>query len=110
MQRSLLKEGNMYIKNNNIEELKKCCKQIYYFNDDYQLDKTVFFQRFFNNICIFGEKEMIILFMRFYFELSLMERLFLRQVFFYGKYLTKKNKKINTKWYNKTIIPLIKSY
>ena len=108
MEKSFLKEGNRYIKNNNIEELKKCCKQIYHFDNDYQLNKTFFFQRFFNNICIFGDKEMIILFMIFYFELSLMDRLFLRQNFFYGKYLIRKNKKINDRWYNESILPLIK--
>ena len=52
---------------------------------------------------------MIILFIQYYYELNLLDRLFLRQLFFYGKYLIKKNKFIDNKWYNETIIPLIKS-
>tara|TARA_Y100000590_G_scaffold413251_2_gene508920 strand:+ start:867 stop:1199 length:333 start_codon:yes stop_codon:yes gene_type:complete len=107
MEKLLFKEGNECIKFNDIDGLKICCKKIYNFDKDYCFDNKCFFQRFFNNICIYGTSDMIILFMQYYYELSLCDRLFLRQLFFYGKYLIKKNKKINNKWYNDTIIPLI---
>jgi hypothetical protein len=82
MQNTILKEGNQCIKLNDQIGLKRCCEKIYDFNTDYLFDKKYFYQKFFNNICIYGNSDMIILFIQYYYELNTLDRLFLRQLFF----------------------------
>lgn len=97
------------IRLNDIYSLKTSYKDILSTGNDYQLSIPYIYQQLFLYACNKGTQELIIWFIKLYYEIfSVVEQTALRQLFIYGKYRTKKNKMINTKWYNSEILPLMK--
>ena len=58
----------------------------------------------------FQARDILIWFIELYYEFSVVEQIALRQIFFYGKYIATKNRRVNTNWFSNHVIPLIKTY
>lgn len=110
--RSIIKRGKNIIRVNDVKGLHDLYRDISQItNNDYQLSVAYIYQQLYTYACQFGSEDMLIWFIEIYYEIfSDMEKIALRQMFIYGKYVANRNKCINNKWYNQCIIPLIKTY
>jgi len=92
---NIIKECKKIIENENLQELKE------YYNtlDEYEIfiSNTIpyelIFQKIFIHACNYGNKEIIEWLVEKYNEMDNIRKIALRQLFFYGKYILKKNKK-----------------
>lgn len=98
------------IRLNDIYTLKTNCKDILNSSRDYQLSVPYIYQQLFLYACNKGTQELIIWFIKLYYEIfSVVEQTALRQMFIYAKYTVKKNKRINIKWYTNNVLSLMKN-
>ena len=92
---NIIKECKKIIENENLQELKEYYKTL----DEYQIfiSNTIpyelIFQKIFIHACNYGNKEIIEWLVEKYNEMDNIRKIALRQLFFYGKYILKKNKK-----------------
>ena len=107
MQRQLYNLGKQAIFIEDHTELKSIYKEA--INLDYDINMTDIFIKLFYSACIHNRKSTIIFLFQCYFDMfTKMERIALRQSFFYGKYQIKDVQLIH--WYADTILPIIKCY
>jgi uncharacterized protein YktB (UPF0637 family) len=104
---NIIKECKKIIENENLQKLKE------YYNtlDKHEIfiSNTIpyeyIFQKLFIHACNYGNKEIIEWLIEKYYEMDNIRKIALRQLFFYGKYILKKNKKYKEdneiiKWYD----------
>ena len=100
---NIIRECKKMIKNENLQELEE------YYNtlDKYQtfisnmVAYEYIFQKIFIHSCNYGNKEIIEWMFERYIEMDNIRKIGLRQLFYYGKYILKKNKKYKN---NKDVI------
>tara|TARA_A100001015_G_C14758788_1_gene620505 strand:+ start:20 stop:352 length:333 start_codon:yes stop_codon:yes gene_type:complete len=107
--KEILKKGKKYIELNSTKDLTYLIDEINSIQD-YNLSTPHLFKSLFLYTCSHGTREILIWFMELYYELGTVEQIALRQLFFYGKHLSKKNKLVPNDWFDINIIPLIKIY
>ena len=102
----IIKECKKMIENDNLKDLKE-----YYLNlNEYEIfiSNTIayeyIFQKIYIHACNYGNKETIEWLIERYIEMDNIRKIALRQLFYYGKYILKKNKKFKNdekifKWY-----------
>tara|TARA_Y100000992_G_C21269181_1_gene495693 strand:- start:1234 stop:1575 length:342 start_codon:yes stop_codon:yes gene_type:complete len=98
--------GKQYIQNDSIKKLNQLLYEIKSIQD-YQISIPSMYKDLFLYSSVHGTTTVLIWFIELYYELSMIEQIALRQLFFYAKYLSKKNKYIPKNWFQDYIIPLI---
>ena len=118
MNRVIINDIKKFIDQNDVQGVKD------YINDtinemlklDYKIDRLDIFKNIFNHSCSRGNKELIEWFLELYLNhFSDIEKIAIRQLFFYGKYIIMndvrnkiKNKTNLIHWYDNNVISKIK--
>lgn len=76
---------------------------------EYQLNYAHIYKHLFLHACLKNNSNVIIFLTKAYFNLSLCDKLALRQTVFYGKYLIPKKNKETIAWYNDCVIPIFRN-
>tara|TARA_B100000900_G_C20393921_1_gene639816 strand:- start:286 stop:642 length:357 start_codon:yes stop_codon:yes gene_type:complete len=117
MDRNIINEIKRLINIHDSTEVKKYIYEILNdTNKEYNLNYAYIFKDIFNHACLKGNKDLIKWFLDIYkLYFSDVEKIALRQIFYYGKYIiindrynNIKNKKELVNWYDKEIISSIK--
>ena len=107
--KEFLNNGKNYIDLNSTKDLTNLIHEINNIQD-YNINIPYIYKSLFLYSCLHGTREILIWFMELYYELGVVEQIALRQLFFYGKHVSKKNKIVPNDWFDNYIIPLIKIY
>ena len=106
--KEFIKSGKDSINYNSVKELNQL---IYELNqpNDYEVNRSYIYRDLFLYACKNGSKDIVIWFIQLYYEMSDIEQIALRQLFFYAKYVSLKNRRINNNWFSNYVIPLVKN-
>ena len=105
MEQSIIRRGRTCIKNHNLEGLKNLCKGVVGLSRERRVSTISLYKLFLNNVCIYGTQEMVVWLVELFFEyFNEIDRMALRQLFFYSKRLTERNKGIDTAWFDEFVL------
>ena len=107
-QKEFIKSGKDSIRYNSIKELNQMLEEINKPNE-YEINRTFLYKDLFLYACKHGTRDILIWFIELYYEFSVVEQIALRQIFFYGKYIATKNRRVNTNWFSNHVISLVKN-
>ena len=107
-QKEFIKSGKESIKYNSIKELNQMLEEINKPNE-YEINRAFLYKDLFLYACKYGTREILIWFIELYYEFSVVEQIALSHIFFYGKYIATKNRRVNTNWFSNLVIPLVKN-
>jgi len=103
MERVVIRRGRACIKNHNLEGLRYLCKDVV--GSSSRVSTISLYKLFLNNVCIYGTQEMVVWLVELFFEyFNEIDRMALRQLFFYSKRLTERNKGIDTAWFDEFVL------
>ena len=105
--RSFINLGKEAIRYNSIKDLNNLLIQINNVTD-YQINIASVYKDLFLYACKNGTKDICIWFIKLYYELSDIDQIALRQLFFYAKFVAMKNRRLSNLWFTNSVIPLIK--
>lgn len=108
MNKIVLADGKYLINHHDLVGLDHLYQDIKTPDAEYRLNYSYIFQKLFIHACATESKEIIIYLIQMYFEIfNSVTQIALRQSFFYGKYMIKRDDDL-VDWYSDHIIPLIK--
>jgi len=101
----MLRQARNCIRYSDIQGLKSACEEI----SQSRVNHAHFYKMLFLCACQYGCRNTIIWFVEVFFEFfSAIERIALRQTFFYGKHLVSKNAHVDTHWYDSNILSVFR--
>jgi len=110
LENALIRQSRQCIKAHSLEDLKSVCKRAEVLSREGVCSMVTLYKKFMNNICIYGTQEMVVWLIEVFFEyFNEVDRMALRHLFFYSKHLTKRNKNVDTRWFNDFVLPLVRA-
>lgn len=110
LENALIRQSRQCIKAHSLDDLKSLCKRADVLSRQGACSMITLYKLLLNNICIYGTQEMVVWFIEVFFEyFTEPDRMAMRQLFFYSKQLTKRNKNVDTGWFNDFVLPLVRT-
>ena len=101
----LLRDIDTCIKNNDMNGLVDILNLVRLYDINKQISTGYIFQKSFFKACKYGNKSIILWLSNIFDEIDPIEKMSIRQLFKYGKYIVKRHKNGQLdKWYQETII------
>jgi len=110
LEKALIRQSRECIKAHSLDDLKSLCKRADVLSREGACSIVTLYKLLMNNTCIYGTQEMVVWLMEVFFEyFAPIDRMAMRQLFFYSKQLTKRNKNVDTRWFNDFVLPLVRA-